>query len=239
MEPREILIANSKDQRRYKITTAAVTLLQLKEDIMANNNVQMYDGVNWIPNTEPINTSGMTFTEGITKTQLIADDSVLPTNVMFRGTPTNSLVILLTNTTKNIASGAGDRKTAYELIKQMGLQNTIKEIYGKNFTQVSTDNLYTVIEDSKNHPYECSQDSQCTEVSTPETPSPSKPSVSAAHPETVNWLYDGIKAMVKNNTLYVNDVVVLSELISEYSARLQEETPQITDEDITLMLHSL
>ena len=234
MEPREILIANSKDQRRYKITTAAVTLLQLKEDIMANNNVQMYDGVNWIPNTEPINTSGMTFTEGITKTQLIADDSVLPTNVMFRGTPTNSLVILLTNTTKNIASGAGDRKTAYELIKQMGLQDTIKEIYGKNFTQVSTDNLYTVIGEAKDAACACPCDSE-----QPETSSPSKPSVSAAHPETVNWLYDGIKAMVKNNTLYVNDVVVLSELIGEYSARLQEETPQITDEDITLMLHSL
>lgn len=238
MEPREILIANSKDQRRYKIITAATTLLQLKEDIMSNNNVQMYDGVNWIPNTEPINTSGMTFTEGITKTQLVADDSVLPTNVMFRGTPTNSLVILLTNTTKNIASGAGDRKTAYELIKQMGLQDTIKEIYGKNFTQVSTDNLYAVIEAGKDSSNECSQNSQCTEVSTPEAPS-SKPSVSAAHPDTVNWFYDGIKAMVKNNTLYVNDVVVLSELISEYSARLQEETPQITDEDITLMLHSL
>jgi len=239
MEPREILIANSKDQRRYKITTAAMTLLQLKEDIMANNNVQMYDGVNWIPNTEPINTSGMTFTEGITKTQLIADDSVLPTNVMFRGTPTNSLVILLTNTTKNIASGAGDRKTAYELIKQMGLQDTVKEIYGKNFTQVSTDNLYAVIEAGKDSSNECSQYSQCTEVSTPEAPSSSKPSVSASHPDTVNWFYDGIKAMIKNNTLYVNDVVVLAELISEYSARLQEETPQITDEDITLMLHSL
>lgn len=238
MEPREILIANSKDQRRYKIITAATTLLQLKEDIMANNNVQMYDGVNWIPNAEPINTSGMTFTEGITKTQLVADDSVLPTNVMFRGTPTNSLVILLTNTTKNIASGAGDRKTAYELIKQMGLQDTVKEIYGKNFTQVSTDNLYAVIEAGKDSSNECSQDSQCTEVSTPEAPS-SKPSVSAVHPDTVNWFYDGIKAMVKNNTLYVNDVVVLAELISEYSARLQEETPQITDEDITLMLHSL
>lgn len=239
MEPREILIANSKDQRRYKITTAAVTLLQLKEDIMANNNVQMYDGVNWISNTEPIDTSGMTFTEGITKTQLISDESVLPTNVMFRGTPTNSLVILLTNTTKNIASGAGDRKTAYELIKQMGLQDVVKEIYGKNFTQVSTDNLYAVIEAGKDSSTECQQDSQCPVVSTPETPSPSKPSVSAAHPDTVNWFYDGIKAMVKNNTLYVNDVVVLAELISEYSARLQEETPQITDEDITLILHSL
>lgn len=234
MEPREILIANSKDQRRYKIITAAVTLLQLKDDIMANNNVQMYDGVNWIPNTEPINTSGMTFTEGITKTQLVADDSVLPTNVMFRGTPTNSLVILLTNTTKNIASGAGDRKTAYELIKQMGLQDIVKEIYGKNFTQVSTDNLYAVIEEAKNAACACPCDSE-----QPETPSPSKPSVSAAHPDTVNWFYDGIKAMVKNNTLYVNDVAVLAELISEYSARLKEETPQITDEDITLMLHSL
>lgn len=239
MEPREIRIINSKDQRRYKIITAATTLLQLKEDIMANNNIQMYDDGNWVPNTEPINTSGMTFTEGITRIELISDESQLPTHVRFKGTFTNSLVMLLTNTTKNIASGAGDRKTAYELIKQMGLQDTIKEIYGKNFTQVSTDNLYTVIEAGKNHPYECSQDNQCTEVSTPETPSPSKPSVSATHPETVNWLYDGIKAMVKNNTLYVNDVVVLSELISEYSARLQEETPQITDEDITLMLHSL
>ena len=87
---REILIANTKTQKRSKITTSATTLGELKNDLRAAG----------------IDFSNMTFTEGISKTQLLSDDTQLPQNVMYKGQPTNNLVILLTNTKKNIASGA-------------------------------------------------------------------------------------------------------------------------------------
>lgn len=127
---REILIANTKTQKRSKITTSATTLGELKTDLRAAG----------------IDFSGMTFTEGISKTQLLSDDTQLPQNVMYKGQPTNNLVILLTNTKKNIASGVLSRKEAYNLIKQNSLENAVKIEFGRNFTQVPTLDLIKFIE---------------------------------------------------------------------------------------------
>lgn len=133
MIEREILIANTKTQRRSKVTTNATTLGELKSALDAAG----------------IDYSGMTFTEGISKTQLLDDATQLPQNVMYKGQPTNNLVILLTNTKKNIASGihAADRQAAYSIIKERGLQEEIKETFGRNFTQVPTADLQNFIED--------------------------------------------------------------------------------------------
>lgn len=122
---REILIANTKTQKRSKVTTSATTLGELKADLRAAG----------------INYNGMTFTEGISKTQLLDDATQLPQNVMYKGQPTNNLVILLTNTKKNISSGYMSRKEAYQAIKEHNLQDVVKEEFGRNFTQVSTSDL--------------------------------------------------------------------------------------------------
>lgn len=133
MENREIIVANTKTQKRNKIVTNATTLAELKAAF----------------NDAGIDYSGMTFTEGISKTQLLDDATQLPQNVMYKGQPTNNLVILLTNTKKNIASGihAADRQAAYSIIKERGFQEEIKEVFGRNFTQVSTADLQNFIED--------------------------------------------------------------------------------------------
>lgn len=122
---REILIANTKTQKRSKVTTSATTLGELKVDLRAAG----------------IDYNGMTFTEGISKTQLLDDTTQLPQNVMYKGQPTNNLVILLTNTKKNIASGAMSRKEVYQAIKDNNLQDAVKEEFGRNFTQVPTSDL--------------------------------------------------------------------------------------------------
>ena len=129
MENREILIANTKTQKRSKITTAATTLGELKAALAEA-------GVDY---------SGMTFTEGISKTQLIDDATQLPHDVMYKGQPTNNLVILLTNTKKNIASGASDRAAAYMTVKDNNLQDAVKKHFGRNFTQVPTEALWDFI----------------------------------------------------------------------------------------------
>lgn len=79
MIEREILIANTKTQKRSKITTDATTLGELKTALSAA-------GVDY---------SGMTFTEGISKTQLLEDGTQLPQNVMYKGQPTNNLLFCL------------------------------------------------------------------------------------------------------------------------------------------------
>ena len=126
---REILIANTKTQKRSKVTTSATTLGELKADLRAAS----------------IDYNGMTFTEGISKTQLLDDATQLPQNVMYKGQPTNNLVILLTNTKKNIASGTMSRKEVYQAIKDNNLQDAVKEEFGRNFTQVPTSDLLVFI----------------------------------------------------------------------------------------------
>lgn len=129
MENREILVANTRTQRRDKVITDATTLGELKSALTSAG----------------IDFSGMTFTEGISKTQLLDDATQLPQNVMYKGNPTNNLVILLTNTKKNIASGIMSRQEAYAAIKADNLQDEIKKVFGRNFTQVSTEALETFL----------------------------------------------------------------------------------------------
>lgn len=132
MENREILIANTKTQTKSKITTNATTLGELKAALDAAN----------------IDYSDMTFTEGISKTQLLDNSTPLPQNLMFKGKVTNNLVILLTNTKKKISSGiyAGDRTACYRVIKEQNLQEDVKKHFGRNFTQVPTVALQDFIE---------------------------------------------------------------------------------------------
>lgn len=132
MEARKILIANTKTQKRYSLTTDVQTLGQLKS-LMRNNDISFDDD--------------MDFTEGYSKTKLLNDDSQLPTNVTRidretgEATTTNDLVIIVTNTRKKISSGAMSRVDAYAIIKRHNMQEGIKEEFGKNFTQVKTSDL--------------------------------------------------------------------------------------------------
>lgn len=154
MENREILVANTKTQRREKVTTNATTLGELKAAL----------------DEKGIDYSGMTFTEGITKTRLLDDSSPLPKDVNYKGNVTNNLVILLTNTEKNISSGTdGTRKEAYEIIRENDLMEGIKEEYSLNYTNVSTEDLWDYIsrnvEDYEDayaeHCDECDDDGEC------------------------------------------------------------------------------
>ena len=79
----------------------------------------------------------MTFFEGLTKTELINNDSILPTNVMYKGTPTNNLTIMLTNSNKKIKSGALRDNSSFSSIfsySDMGLQTQCVTRFGRNYT---------------------------------------------------------------------------------------------------------
>lgn len=201
---REILIANTKTQKRSKITTSATTLGELKTDLRAAG----------------IDFQNMTFTEGISKTQLLSDDTQLPQNVIYKGQPTNNLVILLTNTKKNIASGVLSRKEACNLIKQNSLENAVKTKFGRNFTQVPTLDLIKFIgtnakkseatkteptEQPKNEPKVSEQSEQS------EQPSQSKESETFLTPKATilsvdSTLFMHISLLVNEGMLSVSDL---------------------------------
>lgn len=138
MEARKITVVQTKSQKKSVIMSAATTLAELKSDLRANG----------------IDYDGMTFFEGTSKVELKNDASVLPHDVPYRGTITNELVFMLTNTNKKIRSGATamSRSEAYNAIRSMGLQDACVKRFGKNFTICKTADLIALVEDSKDAP---------------------------------------------------------------------------------------
>ena len=132
MEARKITIVQTKNQRKSVIMSAATTLAELKNDLRANG----------------IDYDGMTFFEGTSKVELKNDASVLPHDVPYKGTITNELVFMLTNTNKKIRSGATNmsRMEAYNAIKSMGLQDACVKKFGKNFTMCKTADLIALVQ---------------------------------------------------------------------------------------------
>lgn len=259
---REILIANTKTQKRSKVTTSATTLGELKTDLRAAG----------------IDYNGMTFTEGISKTQLLDDATQLPQNVMYKGQPTNNLVILLTNTKKNIASGTMSRKEVYQAIKDNNLQDAVKKEFGRNFTQVPTSDLLVflaqdgnaeVTETLDDKPIDTENNDiiapEIEEKETPDTEDEDLPNyvddiiTDTRVDSTVNSLYVHIAMLVDNEVLSVADLEELSadiEYLTKVAKKEQntveklpfEETPKktvstsdgsITDDDIDDMLDEL
>ena len=259
---REILIANTKTQKRSKVTTSATTLGELKADLRAAG----------------IDYHGMTFTEGISKTQLLDDTTQLPQNVMYKGQPTNNLVILLTNTKKNIASGTMSRKEVYQTIKDNNLQDAVKEEFGRSFTQVPTSDLLVflaqdgnaeVTETLNDKPTDTENNDiiapEVEEKETPDTEDEDLPNyvddiiTDTRVDSTVNSLYVHIAMLVDNEVLSVADLEELSadiEYLTKVAKKEQntveklpfEETPKktvstsdgsITDDDIDDMLDEL
>lgn len=149
METRKITVIETRNSKKTIIETAATTLGELKRDFSEHG----------------IDYTDMTFFEGLTKTELINNASILPSNVMYKGTPTNNLTIMLTNSNKKIKSGAlsetTPRSVVYSHIQNMGLQNQCVTRYGRNYTQVPTASLIALINDAdKNTEKKCECDKE-------------------------------------------------------------------------------
>lgn len=129
METRRFTVVDTRNNNVVTIESQASTLGELKTDLHNNG----------------IRTEGMTIQEGLTNTELINDDSVLPHDVPYRGTITNNLVFKVTQSGKNIASGNMSRRECYDFINVHRLQDMVKTAFGKNYTQVTTEGLVNFI----------------------------------------------------------------------------------------------
>lgn len=169
MEARKITIVSTVNSQTKKvITSAATTLGELKVDLAEA-------GVNF---------TDMDFFEGVSKTKLISDASILPANIPFKGTVTNELVFMLTTTRKKIESGS-PRESVYEEVRKHNLQEAIVEYFGKNFTQVTTAELEDFLADYKAE--------ECVAVLSTEAPEEegvTLESLTAAFTTLLNALYE-------------------------------------------------
>lgn len=129
---RKVTFIDSKSQSQKVINNStATTLGELKAEMR----------------TAGIDYADMSFYEGHIRAELLDDNSILPTNIPYKGQVVNDLVFMLSTTNKKIKSGV-DRAEVYQMIKSMNLQDRVKSIFGKNFTQVSTADLMTIINTS-------------------------------------------------------------------------------------------
>lgn len=131
METRRITVVTTKSQKRSVIMSSATTLGELKRDLRENH----------------IDYTGMAFYEGLSKTELKDDASLLPHDIPLKGQTTNELVFMLTNTEKKIKSGAGEmsRKEIYDAIKEKNLQKECEKRFGQHFTRCKTSDLLSLI----------------------------------------------------------------------------------------------
>lgn len=128
---RKVTVLVESTQSKVVFESNATTLGELKNELRERK--VRYD-------------SDCVFKEAASKTILTSDESVLPSNIPWKGQVTNDLVFMVTAPQKKIRSGVMDRKEAYAKVKELGLQGKIQELEGKNFTQCSTAVLISYIE---------------------------------------------------------------------------------------------
>lgn len=130
MERKITIITEDGSSRTVTFDSTAETLAELKNEL----------------NDKGISYIGKSFYEGISKTEIMTDESILPSNLPYKGSVTNDLVFMLTTPNKKINSGA-DRAELIKYIKDNNLQEEVKERYGKNYTNVKTDLLAELVEE--------------------------------------------------------------------------------------------
>ena len=133
---RKITVLVESTQSKHVLQSNATTLGELKDELREKNISFNPDDV---------------FKEGMSKTVLTTDESILPSNIPWRGEVTNDLIFMVTAPQKKIKSGDMTRAEVYAEIKRLKLQDTISKKVGKNFTQCSTAVLLTFLDEaSKN-----------------------------------------------------------------------------------------
>ena len=130
---RKITVLVESTQSKHVLQSNATTLGELKDELRDKNISFNPDDV---------------FKEGMSKTVLTTDESILPSNIPWRGEVTNDLIFMITAPQKKIKSGVMTRAEVYAEIKRLKLQDTISKKMGRNFTQCPTAVLLTFIDET-------------------------------------------------------------------------------------------
>lgn len=188
MEARKITIIETKGQKKSVIMSAATTLSELKADLRQNG----------------IDYTGMTFFEGTSKVEFKNDNSVLPHDVPYKGTITNELVFMLTNTNKKIRSGAMSRAEAFNNIKyNQELKENCKKVYNKDYTHCTTMELITLIEDYNSYTnQEVEKPTPVSKVPKSEKPEDTNEVVDVKARAAISRL---VRILEENGNIFTND----------------------------------
>lgn len=131
MESRKITVLVEATQKKYVLMSSATKLSELKEEL-AQKGVTTNDNDS--------------FKESRSKSILTSPESVLPTNIPWKGGITNELVFMVSKAERKIKLGMKSRNEIVVLIKSYGLLDKVKEETGKNYTNVSTAVLSEIVD---------------------------------------------------------------------------------------------
>lgn len=151
---RIVTVWESSKQKKTVFTSNAETLGELKSEMQAHD----------------IDLTDMSILEGVSHTQLLSDESVLPHDIPYRGERTNNLMIYLTLQNKKVSSGI-DRKEIGAWIKENNLSDALFAEFHNNWTRVSTDNLIKFYNEHKDAAPAAPKAEDEKPAETPETPS--------------------------------------------------------------------
>lgn len=143
METKKYTVIDTRTGVVKPFESTATTLGELKRELSALG----------------IPTTGMCIQEGLTHIELVNDDSVLPHDVPWKGTITNNLVFRITQTAEKTKSGV-DRKELYAVIKARHLEGKVKEMFGRNFTQVPTQDLARLVLNNSREDKPCKKEEE-------------------------------------------------------------------------------
>lgn len=131
MESRKITVLVEATQKKYVLMSSATKLSELKEEL-AQKGVTTNDSDS--------------FKESRSKSILTSPESVLPTNIPWKGGITNELVFMISKAERKIKLGMKSRNEIVALIKSYGLLDEVKKKTGKNYTNVSTAVLGEIVD---------------------------------------------------------------------------------------------
>lgn len=218
METRKITIISTKNHSTKVINSAATTLSELKTDL----------------DNAGISYTDCTFFEGLTKTELKNDAAILPHDVPYKGTTTNNLVFMITNTSKKIRSGAKlDRKAIIEEIKVKNLTEVVKKIYGKNYTNCKTEDLERILSMNNNSaPKETPVKKETVETKSNTSVSNDTEYITKAQlKEVITGLVEEMKyvGMDYSNEINIDNISIISD-VSSSNSKKEDDSPYSSNE---------
>lgn len=206
---RKVTFIDSKSQSQKVINNStATTLGELKAEMR----------------TAGIDYTDMSFYEGHIRAELLDDNSILPTDIPYKGQVVNDLVFMLSTTNKKIKSGV-DRSEVYGLIKGMHLEDEVKRIFNRNYTQVSTNDLLILI--SRHTPANNKKGTDV--VTTPITYAERLYRIEQALTDIISILYD-------ENIIDENEYNEMSDLF-DYDGLNNTEDQKMTPQEIDEMFN--
>ena len=218
MESRKITVLVEATQKKYVFMSSATKLSELKEEL-AQKGVTTNDSDS--------------FKESRSKSILTSPESVLPTNIPWKGGITNELVFMVSKAERKIKLGIKSRNEIVALIKSYGLLDEVKEETGRNYTNVSTAVLSEIVDK-----YELKARTKAknahTPKSAPNVKMSSKKSVESApscdyavkFKKAVDSLYkenlidcevkDFLYGVIEGKDVNINDISSYDDLIEEF-----------------------